>query len=164
MLSFNLDAMRAEILNHQSEVRPLPEELEVVKAELQVYQDMQANLNTNLSMYPDFLDAIEDLQCSVYPEDEMPSPYQAATDAYNIYFYELKAEVKRLHGELDDQERQIGIYDVTLRTCLDNEIRLESLLQLYRDRLAMVSRDYSENADMWRKAYEDLEQYKEPSC
>ena len=160
---FDIDAMSLEILNRQSEVRSLPEELEAVKGELRVYEDMQSNLNTNLAMYPAFLDAIENLQCSVYPEDEIPSPYQMATDVYDMYLHDLKAEVKRLREKLDDRERQLGIYDITLQLALENELRLEQELAKIRPQ-AQMAQDYRDNADRWRDYYYFMNKYKEPSC
>lgn len=160
----------------KDKVKRLHGELAAVRAELRVYEDMQANLNTNLALFPDFLDAIEDLQCSVYPPGEIPYPHQMVTDIPYRNYKALVDEVKRLRGELDDQARQIGIYDVTLQLGLENELRLErrirDLEQLNRNQvlmledyeadynkyytLALMAQDYRDNANMWRKAYEDL--------
>ena len=191
MFDIDFEAIALAILNRPEDPRSLPEELEAVRAELRVYEDMQANLNSNLAEYPDILDALETLQCSVFPPEEISAPFQLEEKYFDKY--------KELQKELDDRERHIELQRVRMgkdvvnlnnyaqvNAYLEGEVsilnlrnrnqtgmledyeketlRLESLVQLYRDRLATVSRDYSNNADMWRKAYEDLEQYKQTSC
>ena len=149
MLSFNLDAMRAEILNHQSEVRSLPEELEMVKAELCIYHEMQESLNQALSGNPELLDYIEALQCGADNNYLLD-----ITRYYSDDHSDLKAEVKRLHSELDDQERHIELQRVRMGKDVVS-------LYTYARKLAVCKATmeaYQHNCDLWRDAYNKLKQ------
>ena len=91
---------------------------------------MQENLNTNLVMYPSFLDVIEDLQCQVYPPDYVPFGGEMATDIYDGHYRDVLNEVKRLHGEMDNQEQLISNQTLQLNAY---EIAYEKLKQEQRN-------------------------------
>lgn len=160
---FDIDAMSLEILNRPTDIRDLPEELEAVKAELWIYHEMQESLNKGLSGDPELLDYIEALQCGV---DD--SELEIAANTYNDRYRDLKDEIRSLKEQLEAQTRHLNIYDVTLRTCLDNEIRLEqsvatynkALQRCHNDYLALAteSTDYRDSRNMWRDAFVKLSQ------
>ena len=124
MFDIDFEAIALAILNRPEDPRSLPEELEAVRAELRVYEDMQANLNSNLAEYPDILDALETLQCSVFPPEEISAPFQLEEKYFDKY-KELQKELAKIRAR------------------------------------AQMTQDYRDNADMWRRACDVLQEENE---
>ena len=139
MFDIDFDEMGLGWINRQPSYKEL-------KAELQVYRDMQDNLNSNLTEHPAILDYLETLQCSVIPLDEIALPFQLE-EKYRDKYHVLKSENKML-------KEHIGLQHVRLGKDVVN-------LNGYARKLAVCKATmeaYQHNCNLWKAAYDKLKQ------
>lgn len=115
------------------EIHDTRETLADTQEELEVYRDMQENLNANLVDYPHILDALETLQDSTVPLADLGLPFDTGRE-------------EQLRVDLAASEMRVAYYIQGLKRC-------------HSAYLAVVTeaQDYKHHRDKWQTAYNKLQ-------